>query len=651
VGPNGPWMRNTGLPRTSISTWRVELAALVVALLVVALAGSVLFRGARAVSFSPEHLPAAVGLYPPESFSDRPGSFRWTEPQASLVLPNPGGVALLSLELAAGAGRTTSLRLADAIVGELALGPEWRRYHLLAPAQPGAQLRLELEAAALRPANDPRSLGVALGAVSIRGGGAAPRSTVAIALMLALALYAAARAVVRPWGAGLFAAALSSALLGWHAAGWPEPPFAAMAALLGMIVAMAALGYRVSLAAGARRSTAVTLRRPAPAAPEAIPALLLLGSLVAYLGLGLWNHLNVHPGLTLDLGIYLEAGRAALAGTSPYATLGTDELVIGVSFVYPPASLPIFAAMARLDPAAAQTLWGLGNLALYLIALLSIYAALPGMLPRRALFALLVLGLGFAPWLEHLAIGQINSLMLLGLALFIHGQREQRFAWVGDFGLASVILIKLTPGLLLLWPLLRGDWPRLLRVGAAMVLLSLPSLWLFGLEPWLKFAEIAPQLLVGAPRNPFNQALVAQLTVLSAADSVAETLALGLGRAFTLLLLLVWAGLVWQRRRDDDDGTVLAGGVAVVTLASSLIWYHHLMFLVIPLAWLGLAGPQPWARRAALVALGLIQFTRLAEFGLGLPPWPAVAGYLILLIAMVRWLSMRAGAVGSNGLY
>lgn len=631
MGPNGPWMRITGLPRTSLSARRAELAALLLALLAVAMAGSALFSGARAAAFSPEHPPAAVGLYPHEPFTDRVGSFRWTEPQASLGLPNPGGAVLLSLELAAGAGRSTSLRLADAVVGELTLGPELRRYHLLAPPQSGAQLRLELEAPAFRPPNDPRTLGVVLGAVTLRGGGTAPRSVIGTAVLLALALYVVARTAIRPWVAALCTVTLSSALLAWHAANWPEPPFAAMAALLAMIAAIAALGYQLTLSAAARW-------RAAPAGPGAMATLLLLGSLGAYLGLGLWNHLRVHPGLTLDLGIYLEAGRAVLAGTSPYATLGMDEFVIGVSFVYPPASLPIFAAMARLAPATAQALWLIGNLALYLIALLSIYAALPGSPSRRALVALLVLGLGFAPFLEHLAIGQINSLMLLGMALFIHGQRERRYAWVGELGLASVILIKLTPGLLLLWPLLRGDWPRLLRVGAAMALLSLPSLLLFGLEPWLEFARIAPQLLAGAPRNPFNQALVAQLTVLTAVGSAAETLALGLGRAFSLLLLVAWAGLAWQRRRDEDDGTVLAGGVTVITLASSLIWYHHLIFLVIPLAWLGLAGPLPWARRTALAALGLIQLTRLVEFGLGWPPWPAVLGYLILLIALARRL-------------
>jgi hypothetical protein len=545
---------------------RIEAAALIGALLAVALACLALFGGARAADFSPSDPPPGSGLYGSEPFADRPGFFRWAAAQARLELPNPGGASLLQLDLAAGPGRTTTLRLSGAVSAELALGSELRRYHLLAPPQFAERLRLDLAAPPFRPSGDPRELGVVLGAVSVRGGGSAPALVLLIALLLTLVFYTALRVALRPWLAALGAAALSSALLAFHAVNWPPgPPFAALAALAGMVAALAALGYHVALAAAARW-------RAAPATPGSAPWPLLLFGLGAYLGLGLWNQLRVHPGLTLDLGIYLEAGRAARAGASPYATLGLDELIIGVSFVYPPSSLPIFAALATLAPPTARALWLLGNFVLYLTALLSIAAALPGRPSRLALAALLGLGLGFAPFLEHLAIGQINSLMLLGLALFIHGQRDRTYAWVGDIGLATVILIKLTPAILLLWPLLRGDWPRLLRVGVAMALLSLPSLALFGPQPWLEFAAITPQLLAGAPRNPFNQALVAQIVVLTAPGSPAEAFALGLGRAFTPLLLVGWALVAWRRRSAAEDGAALAYGVAVLTLASSLIW-------------------------------------------------------------------------------
>jgi len=84
--------------------------------------------------------------------------------------------------------------------------------------------------------------------------------------------------------------------------------------------------------------------------------------------------------------------------------------------------------------------------------------------------------------------------------------------------------------------------------------------------------------------------------------------------------------------------------VAILTVSSSLIWYHHLMFLALPLAWLALAVPRrsAWAE-ASLLGLGLIQATRPIEFGLSMSPWPAVAGYLILVGA---WEARVWGARG-----
>lgn len=605
----------------------------------------------RIARYPPEVPPPASGLHALERRADGDGVYRWTTGRSRLDLPNPGGPLLLRLRLSAGARQSVEAALNGPLSVRLLLEPDERQYHLLVPAQPGERIRLDLSAPPFVPPGETREVGLVLGEVGVWGGGAAPTTLVVAALLTTVALYVAVRSILPPGGAAATVALAMGALLLWHFGGrWVAWTFVPLGVIATLVTILVAAGWPLVLGARARWRAAgsamdlkdgqmavavdnvsshdgVTWRRGSAlwTLATAGPA---IGGIGLYLAAGLWNHRNVHPRLALDLEIYLRAGRLALVGQIPY---DPPELnVIGVSFVYPPPTVPLFAALAAVEPWLAHSLWMLGSVALYLLALLGIYAALKGV-GRGGLVGLIGLGLGFAPFLENLAIGQINSLMLFGLVLFVVGHTERRLAWAGDAALAAVILIKLTPVALLLWPLARGDWRRLARVALGAVALSLPAIALYGLEPWMAFARLLPDLLGGVPRNPYNQALAAVLTGLTAPGSSAEQAAAWLGRAFSTGLLASWAAICWRRRAADNDA-ILACGVAILTVSSSLIWYHHLMFLALPLAWLALAAPRrsPWAE-VSLLGLGLIQATRPIEFGLGTSPWPAVAGYLILV--------------------
>jgi len=607
-----------------------------------------LASGPRVARYTPAAPPPATGLHALERRADGGAPYRWTTGRSRLDLPNPGGPLLLRLDLSAGARGSVAAALSGPINARLPLGADLRQYQLLVPAQAGERIALELSAPPFMPPGETREVGVVLGEVGVWGGGAAPAALIAAALLATVALYLAIRTILFPLGVVTTVALAMGSLLAWHLTGrWVAWTFAPLGVIAALVTVLVAGGWPLALGAGARWRAAGDGRAPAAgamgarvradrkggSAPRAVAlAGLVMGGMGLYLAVGLWNHRNVHPGLALDLEIYLRAGRLALAGLSPY---DPPELnVIGVSFVYPPPTVPLFAALAAVEPWLAHGLWLVGSVALYMLALLGIYAAQEGV-GRVHLVAMLGLGLGFAPFLENLAIGQINSLMLFGLALFALGHSERRLAWAGDVALAAVMLIKLTPVVLLLWPLARGDWRRLTRVALGAVALSLPALALYGPALWTAFAQLLPDLLGGVPRNPYNQALAALLTGLTVPGSTAEQAAAWLGRAFSLGLLAAWAAICWGRR-GANDGAILACGVAILTVSSSLIWYHHLVFLALPLAWLALAAPRrsPWPG-LALLALGLIQATRPIESGLGMPPWPAVAGYLILVIAWI----------------
>lgn len=646
-------MADRGKPHPRLPALTVVPAGGEVGFIFLLLAGTALMvwllaSGPRMARYTPEAPPTATGLHALERRADGGAAYRWTTGRSRLDLPNPGGPLLLRLDLSAGARRSVEAALSGPIHTRLRLGTDLRRYQILVPAQAGERVALELSAPPFVPPGETREVGVVLGAVGVWGGGAAPRALIAAALLTAVALHLATRAILPPRGAATTVALVMGSLLAWHLGGrWAAWTFAPLGAIAALVAALVAGGWPLALGAIGRWRAAGN--GPAPATDEigarvradgkrggASRAIALAGPVIGgmglYLAAGLWNHWNVHPGLALDLEIYLRAGRLALAGQIPY---DPPELnVIGVSFVYPPPTVPLFAALAAIEPWLAHGLWLVGSVALYTLALLGIYAAQEGV-GRAGLLAVLGLGLGFAPFLENVAIGQINSLMLFGLALFVLGHAIRRLAWAGDVALAAVILIKLTPVALLFWPLARGDWRRLARVALGVVALSLPALALYGPAPWMAFAQLLPDLLGGVPRNPYNQALAAVLTGLTAPGSAVEQAAAWLGRAFSPGLLGSWAAICW-RRRGANAGAILACGVAILTVSSSLIWYHHLVFLALPLAWLALAAPRrpPWPG-LALLALGLIQATRPIEFGLGMPPWPAVAGYLILVIAWI----------------
>lgn len=646
-------MADRGKPHLRLPALTVVPAGGEVGVIFLLLAGTALMvwllaSGPRVARYTPEAPPPATGLHALERRADGGAAYRWTTGRSRLDLPNPGGPLLLCLDLSAGARRSVEAALSGPIHTRLRLGTDLRRYQILIPAQAGERVALELSAPPFVPPGETREVGVVLGAVGVWGGGAAPRALIAAALLSTVALHLAIRAILPPRGAATTVALVMGSLLAWHLGGrWAVWTFAPLGAIAALVAALVAAGWPLALGAIGRWRAAADGRALAAgdigarvradgkrggASRAMALAGVVIGGMGLYLAAGLWNHRNVHPGLALDLEIYLRAGRLALAGQIPY---DPPELnVIGVSFVYPPPTAPLFAALAAVEPWLAHGLWLVGSVALYTLALLGIYAAQEGV-GRAGLLAVLGLGLGFAPFLENVAIGQINSLMLFGLALFVLGHSIRRLAWAGDVALAAVILIKLTPVALLLWPLARGDWRRLARVVIGAVALSLPALALYGPAPWIAFAQLLPDLLGGVPRNPYNQALAALLTGLTAPGSAAEQAAAWLGRAFSLGLLGSWAAICW-RRRGANDRAILACGVAILTVSSSLIWYHHLVFLALPLAWLALPAPGrgPWPG-LALLALGLIQATRPIEFGLGMPPWPAVAGYLILVIAWI----------------
>jgi hypothetical protein len=363
---------------------------------------------------------------------------------------------------------------------------------------------------------------------------------------------------------------------------------------------------------------------------------LLSGALIVYGAAGIWTQLHFTSRLPSDLDIYLNSGHKALAGLDPY-----QPYQIGASFVYPPVALLLFGPLSTFSATAAHRMWAVVSLSAYLAVLL---IAWRGLTPGRSVMPppwSIVILLFFAPLWETVSVGQVNSLVLLGITLFALGMVNHRYAWLGDMGLVFAIAVKISPIVLLALPLVLRDWPRVIRIVLGLAVLALLSFLAYGAVPWLGFVRSLPTLLQGYP-GLVNEAITPSAQWLL--SRVAPGQGVGpLSSVISVIALTIWTAVLLTRGQVVDRSVLLAFGLVTMTLSSSLIWYHHLLFLVLPLTLLlwnqtPRIARNPWLILLASTAVCLIQVNRFIEKELHLPPFAAILGYLSIYLAIALYL-------------
>ena len=267
-------------------------------------------------------------------------------------------------------------------------------------------------------------------------------------------------------------------------------------------------------------------------------------AVAAYLVAGLLIQWRLNRRLPSDAPIFFDAARRAFAGGNPYAPFS-----IGTSFVYAPSALTFFLPFAALPARIGSIAWGVFGVALYGGSVLLLVRRCGGAIGGGSLarLATLVLAAAYAPFLETVSIGQSNSLVLFGLVVFLVGLEDPRWRWIGDFGLAVAISIKMSPVVLLALPVSRADGPRLGRVLAGIAALAAGSLLLFPTRLWSEFAGIFPRML-----TPYDSLLnhapgptLGYLLWKAGDDPSWGALA---GSAFQAGALLAWLAFVaWKR--------------------------------------------------------------------------------------------------------
>jgi alpha-1,2-mannosyltransferase len=238
-------------------------------------------------------------------------------------------------------------------------------------------------------------------------------------------------------------------------------------------------------------------------------------------------------------------------------------------FYYPPPLVLAILPFALLSASAASWAWLAMSVAMLVGAI--------WLMPVRSTVrwaTLLLAGLSW-PVAYALKLGQVGPLLLF---LFAIGWRWlDRPVAVGVSGAVGAI-VKLQPGLILVWALVTRRWAAVV-VGAAVLLGSaiIATLVAGGPSIWPDFITLIRNLSdpVTTPHNFTPGAIAFQ-----AGAPVALAAVLQLGSTIAVVALVAFAAL-----RLPADASYLATVVAS-QLLSPVLWDHYALLLLLPTAWL-----------------------------------------------------------------
>lgn len=328
---------------------------------------------------------------------------------------------------------------------------------------------------------------------------------------------------------------------------------------------------------------------------------------------------------------------AQLAG--PYAPQGQE------GFLYPPPFAGVLvpaAALFNVGYRVANALWfGIG-LVILLASVLFVARSerLQGrfaLLQGRGTWWLVAGALALPPVVAELVIGNVHLeiLGLLSLAWLGIRRGTRRGDSVAGAAIGAAALIKVFPGLLVLWLLVTRRWWAAAASIGAIIVLTLVTLPITGVQPWLDYPTVLANL--GAPSDTTD--------TLAPTVWLAPILGYGVARlVVTLIGLVIVIAVGLQASRQAGAGTPARGsvlaasfGAAVATsvLVAPAVYQHYLAILVLPMLLAVAAGVRlRWIALAYLLLWGGDQ-PALGDLAWVLNKGLPTCGALIVLAVLV----------------
>jgi hypothetical protein len=377
------------------------------------------------------------------------------------------------------------------------------------------------------------------------------------------------------------------------------------------------------------------------------------------LGIGSWiwfNHLGSHHRFDFVQDYF--AARNLRIGHSIYENpqaLFPEELegLVGGAVVnnHPPTSAIWYLPFSWLSYGLAFKVWSILNTVLYVVVLVKLLRSFD--LSRKVEHLVLSSGLVWTPWTAQLMMGQNSAfqLFLIFLGWRCVGKASHFRAGV-LFGLATTL--KLFPGLLILYFVIRGRWGGVLGMVFAILIWCVVSSFL-GVRPeeWILYQrEIVPQQMARWVSTPPNQSIMGLISALSIGGADGANLRLAITWVISALLLGVVVQSVVRNKEPADSSRDLTVLLLAALLLSPICWSHYLLTLLPGLAWiwrrvlpLGRRSPQFLIVMAGTILISWPNLERSTTAPIfALQEKLPCLGLLLLLGAVIfeRWL----GSVG-----
>ena len=210
------------------------------------------------------------------------------------------------------------------------------------------------------------------------------------------------------------------------------------------------------------------------------------------------------------------------------------------------------------------------------------------------------------PVTDSLRLGQSTMFLLLGFALMVYGEVENRAA-VAGIGLAIAILVKLFPGILLLYFVWRGNYRLCLAALAFIGLLVLATLPFTGIEMYGAFAQALRTYSDQPNAGPVNLSLYHALIVLPAAllhPGASEPTSGPLPILASLVCVALFGTMLLAQGTPDIVRRLRPGrsiqpaakamtplfalswAICSLLVVEPIAWIFYYLLLLVPLAWL-----------------------------------------------------------------